>query len=89
MNYKKYRVFLDTSSGGFYAATSDTVNNLVDLVKYWLERTSAGMYLPPESKGNIILQELDENTGAYKRSEQLPFDDKGDILTKIRLLGGR
>ena len=89
MEYKKYRVFLDTQYGGFYAATSNTVNNLVDLIKYWLERTSAGVYLPPEVKGTVVLQEIDEATGSYRNQESLPFTDKGDIITKVRLLGAR
>jgi hypothetical protein len=89
MNYKKYRVYINTPAGGYYAATSNTVNNLVDLIKYWLERTSAGVYLPPEVKGTVVLQEIDEATGSYRNQESLPFTDKGDIITKVRLLGAR
>lgn len=89
MNYKKYRIFINTPAGGFYAATSNTVNNLVDLVKYWLTRTSEGMYLAPEVTGSVVLQEIDETIGAYKRSEVLPFSSKSDIITQVRKLGGR
>ena len=89
MNYKKYRIYINTPNGGYYVAASNTVNDLVSLVKYWLERTSAGMYLPSEVTGRVVLQELDEATGAYQRSEILPFEDKKDIITKVRQLGGR
>ena len=89
MNYKKYRVYINTPAGGYYAATSNTVNNLVGLTKYWLERTSAGMYLPSNVTGRVVLQQLNEKTGAYERSEVLPFEDREDIITKVRQLGGR
>jgi len=89
MNYKKYRVFINTPTGGYNAAASNTVNNLVELIKYWLERTSAGVYLPPDVKGTVTLQMLDETTGAYKKQESLAFEDKGDIITKVRKLGAR
>lgn len=89
MNYKQFRVYIQTPTGGYYAATSETVNNLVELIKYWLERTSAGVYLQPNVKGNVILQEIDPTTGAYHTQETLPFKNKKDILTKARMLGAR
>lgn len=89
MNYKKYRVYINTPYGGYYAAASNTVNDLVDLIKYWLERTSAGVYLPPEVKGTVTLQQIDPATGAYQNQKQLPFKDREDIITQVRLLGAR
>lgn len=89
MNYKKYRVYINTPAGGYYAATSNTVNNLVGLTKYWLERTSAGMYLPSDVKGSVVLQLLDETNGSYKAEELAPFDKKEDIINALRSIGGR
>lgn len=37
----------------------------------------------------VILYELDEKTGAYKFSQQMPVKDRADIITKVRELGGR
>lgn len=87
--YKKYRVYLSTASGGAVMAASNTVNDLVDLVKYWLTRTSTGMYLPPDVRGTVQLHELDEVTGAYRRGAGFSFKNKKDIVTQVRKLGGR
>lgn len=89
MNYKKYRIYLTGPTGSYFVATSDTVNNLVDLTKYWLERTSAGSYLPDEAKGQVVLQQVDETTGAYRFQEALPYKNRKDIITQVRKLGGR
>lgn len=87
--YKEYRIFLQTATGSYIIATSNTVNDLVLLSKMWLERTSAGMYLPPEAKGMLILQKLDPVTGAYQGQEQIEFERKDDIIGQLRKLGGR
>ncbi len=89
MNYKKYRVFLTTTSGGFIPATSKTVNDLVELLKYWLERTTDGMYLPDNVSGTITLQQIDKVTGAYVNNRRLPFNSKKDLVTQARKLGAR
>jgi hypothetical protein len=87
--YKKYRVYLNTNMGGFFIASSNTVNNLVDLSKYWLERTTAGMSLPESIKGHALIQVLNEETGAYVGQTTLPFQNKDEIVEQVRKLGGR
>lgn len=89
MNYKKYRVYLYSQTGGYAVAASNTVNNLVELVKYWMERTSAGIYLPEDAAGTIAIHILDEDTGSYKAGKGLSFKDKDDIITQLRKLGAR
>lgn len=89
MNYKKYRIFLNTPGGNFIVAASNTVNDLVDLTRAWLTTTTAGQYLPENVKGYLILQMLDEVTGAYMGGEKVPFEDKDDIITQLRIIGGR
>lgn len=89
MKYKKYRVYLYSRAGSYAVAASNTVNDLVSLTKYWLDRTSAGIYLPEESNGTIAIHVLDETTGAYKAGKGLPFKDKDDIITQLRKMGAR
>lgn len=40
--YQKYRVFIQTSRGGYFAAASNSVNGLAPMVANWLENTSVG-----------------------------------------------
>lgn len=87
--YKRYRIYLNTAAGGYIVATSNTVNDLVGLTKQWLEQTSAGYYMPEETSGTIVLQQLDKKTGAYVAEERIPFRDKTEIIGNLRKLGGR
>lgn len=87
--YKKYRVYLNSNAGGFFVASSNTVNNLVELSKFWLERTTAGMTLPDNVNGFALIQVLNEKTGNYVGQTQLPFTRKDEIIEQIRKLGGR
>ena len=73
MNYKKYRIFLNTPGGNFIVAASNTVNDLVDLTRAWLTTTTAGQYLPENVTGYPIRQMLHELTGAYMGSGKVPF----------------
>lgn len=87
--YKKYRVYVQTRRGGYAVAASNTVNDLVGLALEWLENTSAGRSVYDDMVQAVIIYKLDEKTGAYIFSEQLPASSRKDILTKLRLLGGR
>ena len=89
MKYKKYRVYVASRTGNYVVAASDTVNNLVSLVKYWMENTSAGMYLPEESSGTVVVHVLDPATGAYKVGKGASYKDKDDIITQLRKMGAR
>ncbi len=70
-------------------AASSTVNELVALVKQWLEGTADGRSVYDDQVQAVDLYELDPKTGSYKRSARLPVVDRPDILTKVRALGGR
>jgi len=89
MKYKKYRVYVSSRTGNYIVAASNTVNNLVSLVKYWMQNTSAGLYLPEESSGTVTVHVLDENTGAYRAGKGLSYKDKADIITQLRKMGAR
>jgi len=87
--YKKYRIFLSVPGGQYIVATSNTVNDLVRLTSSWLSNTSAGQYIAEDARGYVVLQQLDPKTGAYRGGQQLLFEDKQDIITQLRLIGGR
>ena len=89
MNYKKYRIFLSTTTASFFVAASNTVNDLVDLTKIWFQNPSAGLYIPDNAQGFVELQELNETPGSYIRGERRPFVSKKDVITQVRALGGR
>ncbi len=89
MEYKKYRIYLNTTHGNYIPASSNTVNDLVSLFKYWLERTNEGFYLPMEASGTVILQQIDKKTGAYVNEKRLPFKGRNDLINAIRTLGAR
>ena len=61
--YKKYRVFVKTSRGSWFAAASDVLNGLAPLVSQWLEGTSAG-------RG--IYEEEDKHGAVARLPDKLP-----------------
>lgn len=99
MQTQKYRIYIQTTRGGFAMGASDTVNDLVAIVIDWLENTSAGRSVTDifDKFGNleysdvksVVLYELDPKTGAYIFSKQLPATDRKDVIRKTRQLGGR
>lgn len=70
-------------------AASNTVNDLVDQVRDWLERSSAGQGIYDDQVLSVILYELDPKTGAYVFSQKLPATSRREIINKTRELGGR
>jgi hypothetical protein len=87
--YKKYRLYLQTSAGSYVMAASDTVNDLVDQVREWLDRTSSGRGVYDDTVQAVVLYELDPDTGAYVFSKKLPASSRREIINKTRELGGR
>ena len=97
--YAKYRLYVFTSHGTYAAAASDTVNDLVDQVRAWLVNTPDGRSVVDlyDKQGRleysdaraVALYTLDEKTGAYIVSQQLPATDRADIVNKTHALGGR
>ncbi len=87
--YQKYRVFIQTTRGGYFASASNTVNGLAPLVASWLERTSVGRSVYDDVVKAVILYVLDKKQGNYVRSASLPADNRRDIIKKIRMLGAR
>lgn len=97
--YQKYRIYLQTTRGGYAMGASDSVNDLVAIVTDWLENTSAGRSVTDlyDKDGRleysdvkaVILYQLDPDTGAYVFSKQLPAIDRADVIRKTRALGGR
>lgn len=87
--YAKYRLYLQTTRGGYVMAASNTVNALVNMVISWLENTSAGRSVYDDMVQRVLLYELDEKTGAYVQSKAIPANSRRDIIRKVRELGGR
>lgn len=88
--YKKYRIYLTTKRGGsFTMAAVDTINGLANEVIAWLENTSQGRSIYDDQVQDVILYELDPDTGSYKFSEKLPATGRVDIVRKARELGAR
>lgn len=86
--YAKYRLYLIASNGSYVMGASNTVNDLVDQSRYWLTR-SIGARLGDDQVRQVVLYVLDKKTGSYLFDSRLPVTDRKDILTKVRLLGGR
>lgn len=87
--YAKYRLYLQTTRGGYVMAASNTVNDLVAQVHQWLDGTGAGRSVYDDMVLKIMLYQLDKASGAYVFDEQLPVVDRQDIIKKVRALGGR
>lgn len=102
--YKKYRIYLQTTRGGYSMGAADSVNGLAAIVTDWLENTSAGRSVSdyydrdPLTKElvrtgsdvqKVMLYELDQDTGAYKFSKEAAATHRGDIIRAVRSLGAR
>lgn len=88
-NTPQFQLMLKASTGSYLLGASDTVNDLVDQAKYWIQASSTGAQLVDGQLRSIILQELDPKTGAYVDSEELPVNDKADVVRQARALGAR
>ncbi len=97
--YQKYRIYLQTTRGGYAMGASNTVNDLVAIVRDWLTNTSAGRSVTDiyDKEGrleysdvqSVMLYTLDEKTGGYVFSKQLPAINREDVIKKVHALGGR
>lgn len=97
--YQKYRLYLQTTRGGFAIGASNTVNDLVAIARDWLNNTSAGRSVTDirDKQGrleysdakSVMLYTLDEKNGNYIFSKSLPVIDRDDIIKKVHALGGR
>ena len=87
--YSKYRVFIATTRGSYYAAAGNSVNGLVQVVERWLDDTSIVRSIYDDTVLRVVLMQLDEERGYYKIEKQLPATSRQDIIAKLRALGGR
>lgn len=85
----QFQLVLITDDGQYVIGASDTVNDLVDQAKIWLQSSTTGQQLVDSQVRSIILQEVDPNTGDYVDGEELPVTDKADVITQARTLGAR
>jgi len=87
--YQKYRIFIQTTRGGYFAASGDSVNGLAASVKQWLDGTGVGRSIYDETVQRVIIMRLDEVHGNYQQLNSLPANSRRDIIRKVRSLGGR
>lgn len=97
--YAKYRLYVFAANGSYFAAASNTVNDLVDKVERWLATTPEGrsivdLYseageLEYSDARGVALYQLDPKTGAYIESQRLPARDRAEIISQTHALGGR
>lgn len=85
----QFQLLLRTTDGDHILGASDTVNDLVDQAKIWLNATDAGAAITDAMVRSIILQEVDPATGAYVDGEELPVESKQDVVAQARNLGAR
>ena len=85
----QFQLLLRATDGDHIMAASDTVNDLVEQAKFWLNAGDAGNALTDAMVRSIILQELDPATGAYVDSTELPVESKADVIKQARAIGAR
>lgn len=88
-NTPQFQLLLRTTQGDFIIAASDTVNDMVDQARYWINATDTGSQLNDSQVRSVILQELDPQTGAYVDSTELPVQTKQQIIQQARAIGAR
>ena len=86
--YAAYRIFINTTQGNYFAAASNSVNGLTNLVKNYLESPTGRAIYDDQVRGVTILN-LDRATGGYIRSGQASATSRQDILNKLYELGAR
>ena len=87
--YNKYRLIVQTRRGGYSVASVNSVNDLVGVVRDWLDNTPAGRSVYDDQVHAVILYQLDPETGAYVMDRRRPATSRKDIIKQTRLLGGR
>lgn len=85
----QFQLVLRASDGDHVMAASETVNDLVDQAKYWLNASDAGAAITDAMVQSVVLQEVDPATGSFVDSQELPVDSRGSILSTARDLGAR
>lgn len=85
----QFQLVLRASDGDHVMAASETVNDLVDQAKYWLNASDAGAAITDAMVQSVVLQEVDPATGNFVDSQELPVDNRGDILGAARKIGAR
>ena len=88
-NTPQFQLLLRTTDGDKILAASDTVNDMVDQARFWLNATDEGAKLNDSQVRSLILQELDPQTGAYVDSQEIPVSSKQQVIQAARQLGAR
>lgn len=85
----QFQLVLRTTDGDHVIGASDTVNELVDQARYWLNASPVGAEMVDTQIQSLILQEVDQATGNYVDGEEIPVASKADVIAAARDLGAR
>lgn len=85
----QFQLVLRATDGDHVMAASETVNDLVDQAKYWLNASDEGAAITDAMVTSVVLQEVDPATGSFVDSQELPVEGRGDILGAARQIGAR
>lgn len=85
----QFQITLGTTQGDFVIAASDTVNDLYDQAKNWMNISDEAARITDGQIRSCTLQEVDPNTGNYVDSKSYPCSDKKEVLAKVHLMGAR
>ncbi len=85
----QFQLVLRATDGDHVMAASETVNDLVDQAKYWLNAGDAGNAITDAMVQSVVLQEVDPATGSFVDSQEIPVDSRDGILGAARKLGAR
>ena len=88
-NTPQFQLMLRTTQGDFIMGASDTVNDLVDQARFWLNASDTGAQITDGQVRSVILQELDPATGAYVDGKELPVQTKQQVIQQARAIGAR
>ena len=85
----QFQLVLRTTDGDHVIGASDTVNDLVDQARYWLNANPIGAEMVDSQVRSIILQEVDPTTGDYVGGDEIPVASKQEVIAAARDLGAR
>jgi hypothetical protein len=86
--YAKYRLFLDTQRGGYFLGAVNSVNDLLEMARRWLEG-SIGSRVYDDEVATLIIMKLDDRTGSYILDNRISVSSRDGILRKLHDMGGR
>lgn len=89
MDIKKYRVYIVTTRGRFWAASSNSVNGLARVVQYWLDTSAAGRAVYDDQVQGVQMYKFEPELKDFTRVSWQAAHNRKDIVREVRKLGAR